>query len=131
MKLNGTTRLSARSRYLLRRNNKRSWQNLSATVIATYTKVAFTKLYNRKNALVAADILNDRVLPGFESEDVRILRILTDRGTEYCGRREDHAFELYLAIEDIDHSRTKAKHPQRNNICDRFHLNNGAKTFLF
>lgn len=91
------------------------------TFIDTYSKVAFTKLYDRKNALVAADMLNDRVLPFFEKEEVRLLRILTDRGTEYCGTLEHHEFELYLAIEDIDHSKTKAKHPQTNGICERFH----------
>lgn len=91
------------------------------TVIDTYSKVAFVKLYDRKNALVAAEILNDQVLPWFEEQEVRILRILTDRGTEYCGRRESHEYELYLAIEDIDHSKTKAKSPQSNGICERFH----------
>jgi transposase InsO family protein len=91
------------------------------TVIDTYSKVAFVKLYDRKNALVAADMLNDKVVPWFEEQDVRVLRILTDRGTEYCGAREHHEYELYLAIEDIDHSRTKAKHPQTNGICERFH----------
>jgi transposase InsO family protein len=91
------------------------------TFIDTYTKVAFTKLYDRKNAIVAADMLNDRVLPFFEQEGVRLLRVLTDRGTEYCGALEHHEFELYLAIEDIDHSKTKARHPQSNGICERFH----------
>ena len=91
------------------------------TFIDTYTKVAFAKLYDRKNALVAADMLNDRVLPFFEEQDVPLLRILTDRGTEYCGQREHHEFQLYLAVENIDHSRTKAKHPQTNGICERFH----------
>jgi hypothetical protein len=65
---------------------------------------------------VAADMLNDRVLPYFEEEGIRLLRILTDRGTEYCGSLEHHEFELYLAIEDIDHSKTKARHPQTNGI---------------
>jgi len=91
------------------------------TVIDTYSKVAFVKLYDRKNALVAADVLNDKVIPWFEEENVRVLRILTDRGTEYCGVRDHHEFELYLAIEDIDHTRTKARHPQTNGICERFH----------
>jgi transposase InsO family protein len=91
------------------------------TFIDTYTKVAFAKLYDRKNALVAADMLNDRVLPFFEEQDVPLLRILTDRGTEYCGQREHHEYQLYLAVEDIDHSRTKAKSPQTNGICERFH----------
>lgn len=91
------------------------------TVIDTYSKVAFVKLYDRKNALVAAEILNDRVIPWFEEQDVRVLRILTDRGTEYCGSLEHHEYQLYLALEDIDHTKTKAKSPQTNGICERFH----------
>src|SRR3954454_10316686 len=91
------------------------------TFIDTYSKVAFTKLYDRKNALVAADMLNDRVLPFFEEKDVPLLRILIDRGTEYCGHREHHEYQLYLAVENIDHSRTKAYSPQTNGICERFH----------
>ena len=91
------------------------------TFVDTYTKVAFAKLYDRKNALVAADLLNDQVLPFFEEENVRILRILTDRGTEFCGALEHHEYELYLAIEDIDHTKTKARSPQTNGICERFH----------
>lgn len=91
------------------------------TFIDTYSRVAFVKLYDRKNALVAADVLNDKVLPFFEAEDVRLLRILTDRGSEYCGNREHHEYQLYLAIEDIDHTKTKARSPQTNGICERFH----------
>lgn len=74
------------------------------TFIDTYAKVAFAKISDRKNALVAADLLNDRVIPWYEEQGVRLLRILTDRGTEYCGKREHHEYQLYLAIEDIDHS---------------------------
>lgn len=91
------------------------------TFIDTYSKVAMVKLYDRKNALVAADFLNDRVIPFFEEEGIPLLRILTDRGSEFCGNRERHEFQLYLAIENIDHSKTKAKHPQTNGICERFH----------
>lgn len=91
------------------------------TFIDTYSKVATAKLYDRKIALVAADMLNDRVLPLYEQQNIPLLRILTDRGTEYCGAREHHEFQLYLAIEDIDHTKTKAKSPQTNGICERFH----------
>ena len=91
------------------------------TFIDTYCKVAFVKLYDRKNAIVAAELLNDRVLPFYEEHDLKLLRILTDRGTEFCGSRETHEYQLYLTIEDIDHSRTKAKSPQTNGICERFH----------
>jgi transposase InsO family protein len=91
------------------------------TFIDTYSRVACIKLYDRKNALVAADHLNDRVLPLFEAEEIPLLRILTDRGTEYCGNVETHEFQLYLALENIDHTKTKAKSPQTNGICERFH----------
>lgn len=91
------------------------------TFIDTYSKVAIVKLYDRKNALVAADLLNDRVIPFFDENDVPLMRILTDRGTEYCGSREQHEYQLYLAVENIDHSRTKAYSPQTNGICERFH----------
>jgi transposase InsO family protein len=91
------------------------------TFIDTYCKVAFAKLYDRKNAITAADMLNDVVLPFFEDHEIPLLRVLTDRGTEYCGRREYHEYELYLTLEEIEHSKTKARHPQTNGICERFH----------
>ena len=90
------------------------------TFIDTYAKVAFAKLYDRKTPITAAEILNDRVVPFYDERDIRLCRVLTDRGTEFCGR-ESHEYELYLAVEDIDHSRTKAKSPQTNGICERFH----------
>ena len=89
--------------------------------IDTYSKVAFAKLYDRKTPITAADTLNDRVIPFFDEQEVALLRVLTDRGTEYCGNPERHQYELYLAIEDIDHSRTKTKSPQTNGIVERFH----------
>lgn len=90
------------------------------TFIDTYSKVAFAKLYDSKNAIVAADMLNDQVIPFFDEKGIPLLRVLTDRGTEYCGAREGHEYELYLAIENIDHTRTRAKSPQTNGICERF-----------
>ena len=91
------------------------------TFIDTYSKLAFAKLYDRKHAITAADTLNDRVLPFFEEHGVPLLRILTDRGSEYCGNRESHEFALYLDLENIEHTRTKVKSPQTNGICERFH----------
>jgi transposase InsO family protein len=91
------------------------------TFIDTYAKVGFAKLYDRKTPITAADLLNDRVLPFFDSREIKLLRVLTDRGSEYCGNPERHEYELYLAVEDIDHSRTKTKSPQTNGICERFH----------
>jgi transposase InsO family protein len=91
------------------------------TFIDTYSKVAFVKLYDRKTPLTAAELLNDRVVPFFAEHGIGLLRVLTDRGTEYCGRPERHEYQLYLAVEDIDHTKTKTRHPQTNGICERFH----------
>jgi len=91
------------------------------TVIDTYSKVAFAKLYTEKTPITAADILNDRVVPFFDEHGIRLHRVLTDRGTEYCGVADRHPFELYLAVEDIEHTRSRVKRPQTNGICERFH----------
>ena len=91
------------------------------TFVDTYAKVGFAKLYDRKTPLTAADLLNDRVIPFYEEHDIPLQRVLTDRGTEYCGTHDRHEYELYLAVENIDHTRTKAKSPQTNGIVERFH----------
>jgi transposase InsO family protein len=90
------------------------------TFIDTYSKVAAAKLYTEKTPITAADLLNDRVVPFFDEHEIPLLRILTDRGSEYCGVHDRHPDELYLALNDIDHSRTKVQRPQTNGICERF-----------
>ena len=91
------------------------------TFIDTYSRVAFAKLYESKHAITSADILNDRVLPFFEEQQIPLLRILTDRGTEFKGKPEHHEYELYLQIEGIEHSKTQIRSPQSNGICERLH----------
>lgn len=91
------------------------------TFVDTYAKVAFAKLYTTKTPITAADLLNDKVLPFFIENGLPLLRIMTDRGTEYCGKVERHDYQLYLAVNDIDHTKTKARSPQTNGICERFH----------
>jgi len=91
------------------------------TFVDTYSKWAAAKLYTTKTPITGADLLNDRVLPFFTSQEMGIIRILTDRGTEYCGRLETHDYQLYLGINDIEHTKTRARHPQTNGICERFH----------
>jgi transposase InsO family protein len=91
------------------------------TVIDTYSSVAFAKIYTAKVPVTAADILNDRVLPFFESHDIPVLRVLTDRGTEYCGSVDKHPYQLYLQLNEIEHTKTKVKSPQTNGICERVH----------
>jgi transposase InsO family protein len=91
------------------------------TFVDTYSKWAAAKLYTTKTPITAADLLNDRVLPALAEHGVSVIRVLTDRGTEYCGKPETHDYQLYLALNDIEHTRTKAFSPKTNGICERFH----------
>ena len=61
------------------------------------------------------------VLPFSEDYEIPILRILTDRKTEFCGAPDKHPYEFYLHLNDIEHTKTKAKSPQTNGICERVH----------
>lgn len=91
------------------------------TFVDTYTKVAFAKLYVSKTPVTAADLLNDRVLPFLADHGLPLLRILTDRGSEFCGAAERHPYQLYLAVENIDHTKTQVRSPQTNGIVERLH----------
>lgn len=91
------------------------------TFIDTYSRVAFAKLYEGKHAITSADILNDRVIPFFDEHEIPLMRVLTDRGTEYKGRPDQHEYEVYLQLEGIEHSKTQVRHPQTNGICERLH----------
>jgi len=91
------------------------------TFIDTYSRVAFAKLYTSKHAITSADVLNDKVLPFFDEYEIPMVRILTDRGTEFNGQPDHHEYELYLRLENIEHSKTKVRHPQSNGICERLH----------
>ncbi len=82
--------------------------------------MAHAKLYTTKTPITAADLLNDRVLPFHDEHDLPVLRIAIDRGTEYCGRVDKHDFQPFLAINDIDHTKTEVKSPQTNGICERY-----------
>jgi len=74
--------------------------------IDTYSAVGFAKLFISKHPINSADLLNDRVILFFDEYEILLLRILTDRGTEFCGKPDTHEYQLFLAINDIDHSKT-------------------------
>lgn len=89
------------------------------TGIDTYSNVGFAKIYTEKTAVASADFLNDKVLPLFDEHGMKLLRTLTDRGTEYGYKNLEHPYQLFLHLNDIAHSRTKARHPQTNGCVER------------
>mgnify|MGYP001620049582 CR=1 FL=1 len=91
------------------------------TVIDAHSSPVFAKLYLSKLPMTAVDVLDDRVLPFYEEHGVEVEHLLTDNGREYCGRPLGHAFELYLAINQIEHRRTDIGSPETNGFSERFH----------
>jgi len=89
-------------------------------VVDTYGSYAFAKLYTSKRQETAADILNDQVLPFYQSHDLVIEAILTDNGTEYKGRPMIHLYEIFLELNDIEHRTTKVATPRTNGFVERF-----------
>ena len=89
------------------------------TAIDTHSNMGFAKLYLEKTSLSAADLLNDKVLPFFDEHAICIQRVLTDNGTEFCGRQESHPYELFLHLNNIEHTRTKVRKPQTNGAVER------------
>ncbi len=89
------------------------------TGIDTYSNVGFAKLYLDKTQTVAADFLNSKVLPFFDEHAISVVRVLTDNGREYCGVKTQHHYQLFLHLNDIEHSRTKVRHPQTNGAVEK------------
>ncbi|MEN5308932.1 hypothetical protein ABE425_15575 [Chryseobacterium cucumeris] len=54
-------------------------------------------------------MLNDQVVPVFEQQELRLLIIQKDKGTEYCGIKEHDEYQLYFTTKHIDHTKTKVK----------------------
>jgi transposase InsO family protein len=69
--------------------------------------------------ITAADTLYDRVLPFYEAIGAPVQAILTDNGREFCGKPEQHPYELLLAMEGIEHRRTKIATPRTNGFVER------------
>ncbi len=90
------------------------------TFIDTYAKVAFAKLHDRKTPLRQRTCSTTGCCRSTRSMASCCAGCSPIAG-EYCGLAEHHDYELYVAVENIDHTRTKARSPQTNGICERFH----------
>ena len=103
-------------------NIKNSVDENTEVAVVQYAAISLLmarQLYTIKTPITATDRLNDKVLPFFIEHKLPVLRILKDRGTEFCGKADRHDYLLYLAVNDIDHTKTKVRSPQANGICER------------
>jgi transposase InsO family protein len=91
------------------------------TAIDCHSRYAWASLYTSKLPLTPVHLMNHDVIPTFEAHDAKIETVLSDNGREFCGRPDQHPYELFLQLEDIDHRTTRVKRPQSNGIVERFH----------
>jgi transposase InsO family protein len=78
-------------------------------------------LHTSKLPAAAVAVLHNEVLPFYAERGLTVGAVLTDNGREFCGT-PTHPYELYLALNDLEHRRTKVKHPYTNGFVERFHL---------
>jgi hypothetical protein len=95
-------------------------------VVDTYGSYAFGFLHSCKAPEYAVAVLHNAVIPFYREKGLAVDTILTDSGREYCGR-ETHPFELYLALNNIEHKNNKehrsnkeSGHGQTNGFLERF-----------
>jgi transposase InsO family protein len=91
------------------------------SVLDCFSRYAWARLYTSKLPVTAVHILNDAVLPFFEEHGTQIMTILSDNGREFCGRPDQHPYELFLQLEGIEHRTTRVRRPQSNGFVERFH----------
>lgn len=91
------------------------------TVMDCYSRHAWARVYTSKLPLMAVHVLNNDVLPFFEAHGANIHTVLSDNGREFCGRPDQHPYELFLQLEGIEHRTTRVRRPQSNGFLERFH----------
>jgi transposase InsO family protein len=91
------------------------------TVIDCNSRYAWGRLYTNKMPVTAVHVLNEDVLPFFEKHNAVITTVLSDNGREFCGRPDQHPYELFLQLEGIEHRTTKVRRPQSNGFVERLH----------
>lgn len=91
------------------------------TAIDCASRYAWARLYPNKLPVTAVQLLNNDVLPTFEQHGAKIDAVLSDNGREFCGRPDQHSYELFLQLEGIEHKRTRVSRPQSNGIVERLH----------
>ncbi|MEH8262754.1 integrase core domain-containing protein [Aeromonas veronii] len=91
------------------------------TVLDCYSRHAWGRLYTSKLPITSVHVLNETVLPFFETHEARVYTILSDNGREFCGRPDHHPYELFLQLEWIEHRTTKVRRPQSNGFIERLH----------
>lgn len=88
-------------------------------VVDTYSNYAFGFINSSKTPDSAVALLYNDVLPFFKERRFEIKAIITNNSREYCGR-DNHHYELFLMLNDIEHRHTRVRQFQANGFVKRF-----------
>lgn len=88
-------------------------------VVDTYGSQAFGYLHTGKGPEHAALVVHNDVLPQYEEWGLLVKAILTDNEWEYCGT-DAHPYKLLLALNDVEHRKTRVRTPRTNGFLERF-----------
>jgi transposase InsO family protein len=88
-------------------------------VVDTYGSYGFGFLHVSKQPAAAVAVLHNDVLPFYRELDLPVGAVLTDNGREFCGTGR-HPYELYLALNEIEHRTTRVGSPRTNGFVERF-----------
>lgn len=91
------------------------------SAIDCFNRHAWGRLYTSKLPITAVHLLNNDVLPMYEKHHAKVETILSDNGREFCGRPDNHPYELFLQLEEIEHRTTRVRRPQSNGFVERLH----------
>jgi len=88
-------------------------------VIDTYCSYAFGYLHTGKLPEHSMSVVYNDVVPQYKHWKLDVKTILTDNGGEYCGTF-NNPYEMFLELAEIEHRKTKVRHPQTNGFVERF-----------
>jgi transposase InsO family protein len=91
------------------------------SAIDCFSRYAWGRLYTSKLPITAVHLLNESVLPFFDAHNISVQTALSDNGREFCGRPDQHPYELFLQLEGIEHRTTRIRRPQSNGFVERLH----------
>lgn len=91
------------------------------TIVDAFGSYAFGLLGTSKEPVWSASVLYNEALPFYAGQGIPVAAVLTDNGTEFCGKELQHPYELLLSLSEIEHRRTKVKTPRTNGFVERFH----------
>lgn len=90
-------------------------------VLDCFSRHAWGRLYTHMLPISAVHVLNNDVLPFIESHGAKVKTILSDKGHEFCGRPDQHPYQLFLQLEEIEHRTTRVRRPQSNCFIERLY----------